>query len=82
MPYITKEARAALRGSHGPTTVGELNYVITAIVHAYVRDHGMRYATLNDVVGVLECAKAEFIRRIASPYEDEQIKKNGDIGVL
>ena len=30
---------------------------------------------------MLECVKQEFYRRLASPYEDECISKNGDIDV-
>ena len=39
----------------------------------------MRYQTLNAIVGSLECCKLEVYRRLASPYEDEKITKNGDV---
>lgn len=31
------------------------------------------------MVGVLECAKLEAYRRIASPHEDKKIDENGDV---
>ena len=31
------------------------------------------------VVGAVRCAQMEFYRRVAAPYEDAAIKKNGDV---
>ena len=31
---------------------------------------------------MLECAKAEFIRTVVSPYEDEKIEENGCVNQL
>ena len=30
-------------------------------------------------MGVLECCKLEFYRRVAAPYEDIKIEENGDV---
>ena len=60
-------------------TPGDLNYIITQIVHSYVNRKGLNYTHLNDVVGVLESAKAEFQRRVVAPYEDDKIRTNGDV---
>ena len=54
---------------------GDLNFAITALCHQYILDRTASYKTINEVVGVLECAKLELYRQIASPYED--MKKNG-----
>lgn len=62
-----------------PMTAGELNYCITRICINFRNIHGLKYKTLNDIIGALECAKQEFYRRIVSPYEDEKIKENGDV---
>ena len=85
MPYIKKERRESLdqmdavgNGSFAQTT-GELNYLITNIVADYLKFNGLCYATINDVIGVLECAKLEFYRRLAAPYEDEKKRENGDV---
>jgi broad-specificity NMP kinase len=60
-------------------TPGELNYFLTRIVDHYISTHGKSYSTINEAIGVLECAKLELYRRIASPYEDSKIKENGDV---
>lgn len=60
-------------------TPGELNYLITKLCHYYVEHKGKNYTHLNDVVGVLECAKQEFYRKIVTPYEEEKIEENGDL---
>ena len=86
MPYIKKEDRVVLGEiahlqslvSHC-TCAGELNYVFTEILLAYVRRHGLRYQTLNDIMGALEGAKLEMYRRMAAPYEDTKIEHNGDV---
>jgi hypothetical protein len=39
----------------------------------------LRYAHLNEAIGVLECAKLELYRRVAAPYEDEKITESGDV---
>lgn len=58
---------------------GELNYRLTQLALIYVEYRGLNYATINDVVGAFECAKAEFIRRVVAPYEDAKILANGDV---
>ena len=37
------------------------------------------YQAINDIVGAVEGAKLEFVRRIVNPYEDKKIKENGDV---
>lgn len=81
MPYIKQEQRAELR-HRNPESEGELNYEITRICHEYIGRHGLNYSVLNAVVGVLECAKLEVYRTIASPYEDDKRSSNGSISYL
>lgn len=58
---------------------GMLNYVITSLLDTYdLRGHP-RYKNINSAIGVLECVKLELYRRLAGPYEDRAIAKNGDI---
>lgn len=78
MPYIRKEDRLALLNRPAEST-GELNYKISDLIVDYVTDEGLSYKTINDVIGALEGAKLEFYRRVAAPYEDGAIKRNGDI---
>lgn len=80
MPYIAKERRSALAHGDSPKTAGELNFVITDKVMSYVKAQGLiSYATLNEVLGVLEAAKQEFYRRVVAPHEEEKCKENGDV---
>lgn len=71
MPYIKKERRKLVSI---PKTSGELNFKITELLIAYTDKHGLRYNTINDVLGACEGAKLEFYRRLVGPYEDVKIK--------
>lgn len=77
MPYIKKKDR--VRANVIPETAGELNYYITRAVNQYLQCEGLSYQTINDIVGALEGAKAEFQRRIVVPYENAKLKENGDV---
>lgn len=79
MPYILGEKRKELSSGHTvPVNAGELNYLITELCLDYLNGH-KSYVGYNEVVGVLECAKLEFYRRVVSPYEDLKKNENGDI---
>ena len=84
MPYVTPESRNRIDAGDPPRDAGELNYAVTRLVDAYLarlsgQDGRLRYAHLNEAMGVLECAKLELYRRIAAPYEDEKIAESGDV---
>jgi hypothetical protein len=80
MPYVTPEARARLAGCGAvPQNAGELNYMLSLQVGNYLRAHGLDYQHLNDAIGALEGAKLELYRRVAAPYEDKKIERNGDV---
>ncbi len=55
---------------------GELNYVITKLLKEI---YPLKYFHINKAIGVLECAKLEYYRRVAAPYEDLKIKDSGDV---
>lgn len=79
MPYISQGQRTEIETwGQKPQDVGELNYVITKILDEYIGNQ-LRYSKINDVIGVLECAKLEIYRRLAADYEDEKIDQNGDV---
>ncbi len=78
LPYIAQTDRT--RAEYEPLSVGELNYAITRLCDQYIsRLGGVRYAAINDVIGVLECAKLEAYRRLAANYEDQKISENGEV---
>ena len=83
MPYITEEDRVkfekTLEDLTVPTVAGELNYLFTCIIKQYLTQKGVSYTNMNEVVGVLECAKLELYRRMTAPYEDKKIFENGDV---
>lgn len=80
MPYVDQKIRDQLDEGATPENAGELNYLITRLVDGYLLDKGeIRYAHLNEVIGVLECAKQELYRRVVSPYEDTKIREAGDV---
>lgn len=80
MPYIDKEHRQALTpiGAVAANS-GELNYQITVLLNSYLMTKGLTYGNINEIIGVLECAKLELYRRIAVPYEEGKKKSNGDV---
>jgi len=61
------------------SNAGDLNYAFTIIAQKYLREHGLNYQHINDVVGALEGCKMELYRRVAAPYEDDKIAENGDV---
>ncbi len=90
MPYIAQEKRMMLE--HALATLaasviveeqknqaGVLNYCISALFNEVLKTNGISYRNINELIGVLECAKLELYRRVASPYEDEKIQSNGDV---
>jgi hypothetical protein len=52
------------------------------MLHIYLREKGIKYANINEVIGALECCKLELYRAIAAPYEEEKIEENGQVGVI
>ena len=82
MPYVKKEQRISMNTEIKDIPLGgagNLNYTLTTICQYYLKLHGLKYATINDIVGALEGAKIEFYRRVATPYEEEKIMQNGDV---
>lgn len=83
MPYIPKHDRKYFDSSIyklaiDVDTVGDLNYCITSLCDIYL-EGDVCYSNINNVIGVLECAKQELYRRVAAPYEDMKKEINGDV---
>jgi hypothetical protein len=90
MPYIPADKRTNLDDplaslaakvivEDSRSQAGVLNYCITALFNEVLKTRGLNYSNVNELIGVLECAKLELYRRVASPYEDEKIQSNGDV---
>ena len=90
MPYITLPRREFLKPklhplcdyiAHGndAITPGDMNYIITRLLLAYLKHAGVSYTTLNCALGILTCVKHEFYRRAVADYEEGKIVQNGDV---
>lgn len=80
MPYIKQEERNKFDISNlEPKTPGELNYLMSELCSKYLEQKGLGYTNCNEIIGVIECVKQEFYRRLTAPYEDKKIEENGDI---
>lgn len=84
MPYINKSRREIIE--YGLVdlypiieTPGDYNYTICKLMLDYLQFYGESYDTYNSIIGILECAKMEFYRRMVTKYEDNKIEENGDI---
>lgn len=58
---------------------GHLNYLNYRIVKYWIKKNGKRYWIFALIVGTLVCCILEIYRRLVANYEDEAIKKNGDV---
>ncbi len=79
IPYIKAIQKEALEAGASITGPGELNYLVTRLLRRYWKNSPQNYQAINDIVGAVEGAKQEFIRRIVNPYEDKKIQENGDV---
>ncbi len=60
---------------------GLLNYACSSLAMHVVEERfdRMRYGTIATITGVFKNIGDEFYRRVAAPYEDQQIATNGDL---
>lgn len=77
MPYISSQSRKSSENNIFDNP-GDLNYAIHQMLDKYISQNGLRYRTINDIIGCLECIKHELYRRLAVPYEEEKMHENGD----
>lgn len=71
-----------------PADAGELNYLLTSLCLAYLKERGWSeeigesipaYYLLNEIMGVLACVTQEFYRKQAVPVEEFKAQANGDL---
>ena len=91
MPYIDQDKRIKLEPcinvlvntteiiADDEEIEGVMNYIITEVGNRCMRRPEWRYKWINRFIGVLECVKLEFYRRLVRPYENKAISKNGDV---
>ncbi len=87
MPYIKQDARHTFE-SHiqnlaaDAENAGDLNYIITKMLHLYLKKKGLKYANCNEIIGALECCKLEMYSRVIEKYETDKANQNGFVDVL
>jgi len=92
MPYITQENKDKFTANADDNGVaeylsklslgdfaGHLNYLNFKIVKLWIKTNGKKYFAFASIIGTLICCVLEIYRRLVAPYEDEKIKKNGDV---
>lgn len=84
MPYIKQEDRLCFDSSieeiaEVVENEGDLNYIFTSLIHKRLENVGLKYQTVNNLIGMLECCKLELYRIIAAPYEDIKKQENGNV---
>jgi hypothetical protein len=88
MPYVKREYREKVDGEIKNLVTrlkqikdadldGCVNYSITRLIDELYGGGG--YSVYNRAIGVLECIKHEFYRRLVSKYEDKKCLENGDV---
>ncbi len=67
--------------NHEAAFAGLLNYTCTCLALQIIRRRfgGLRYWLIALITGTFKNIADEFYRRLAVPYEDQQIIKNGDV---
>jgi len=86
MPYIKQKERERIINNIRLLgiiqTEGELNYLITILCDDFIETHkGLSYKNINTIIGVLECVKQEFYRKVAAPYENKKRFLNGKVSI-
>lgn len=87
MPYIKPKDRVEIdklideliKCAYSP---GEINYAITKFLHGVIIDTGLKYVTLNGIIGVLECVKLEIYQQVVRKYENQKKLENGPVSEL
>lgn len=90
MPYITQEERdkidqllrPLLNSGSFSLTPGNINYIISRVIHRFISLNTVCYEVLNTAMGILECAKASLIETVLIPYEKIKMEENGEISAL
>ncbi len=76
---------AAAKGADNELALaGLLNYACTRLALSAIRLRfpRMRYGLIALVSGVFHNVGDEFYRRVATAYEDQQMRRNGDVDVV
>ena len=93
MPYIPQEGRdkyddlvdelvtKLVELDDNNLVKGHHNYIMYTLALKLADKLGIRYATLQDIVGTFDCCKMEFYRKVVAPYENQAAKKSGEVTI-
>jgi len=76
--FLTSRTYQELLDISNTMSAGDLNFLISTLCW-FRFAKGQSYQTGNAIVGILECAKLEFYRKLLAEYEDLKIKENGTL---
>jgi len=65
VPFLQTSVTNFLHEFH-PSSVGEVNYVMTYIIHTYLNMVSISYTNLNNVIGTIEKLKLDFANSIVN----------------
>lgn len=92
MPYINQKRRRILNTvineffkaefSSLNLLKGDINYIITKIVHKFVLQHGENYNARSLGKSILQDALDEYKRQVMDKYEDKKKQENSAISSL
>lgn len=78
MPYIEAKRRVILNDElDTPQNAGELNYMFTRLIIKYWNGRN-NYQAISDIMGALQGAGLEFMRRKGNDYEQKKLTQQGD----
>jgi len=78
MPYISIEKREELF-HRDPENSEELQYLIATMISDYLLDKNRSLQAMNDVMGALSSAKADFYHKVLGPRKDTKELINGHV---
>lgn len=54
-------------------TKGNIIYAIGHLLRLFIQREDKKYTNLNDAMGIIECVKQEFYRKVVAPYKEQKI---------
>lgn len=63
-------------------TNGDMNYIVSRLVHSWALQRPTSYANLSQANSILADASQEFYRTVVAPYEDLKAFENGKVSEL
>jgi len=98
MPYIKQERRCAegafqtndaldqwfseLGNMENGLCAGDLNYILSMVIHKYTMKKGLSYQTASEVNAAMHGAYHEYERNVIDPYEDKKKEENGSVSIM